>query len=167
LDLVAIGRAADGDQVQIKSSGGLQIFSSPAPQLGALVGTSGTIGTDASVELTPAQWLSGIVGGDPAGTTTALLLPTVAELIAALDAPEANDSFYVTIINQATTSADEPMTLTVNGDNTGADGVATLVGEMTVEAAAVSGEESSGSGLFLFRITDVDATPALSVYRIA
>lgn len=156
-DKVYIGKRADADEVDVQSNAGLLCFTTPAP---ATISASG-FGTDASVDLTAAEVLSGILSGDPAANTTTLVAPGAAAVLAALDEPKVGLSWDLVIINLATTAADEPMALSDS------EGTVTLVGEGTVEAAAVSGEESSGSGIFRFRVTDIDATPAYSVYRIA
>lgn len=159
-----IGRAPANNgsdtRVDLKSSSGLVVFKSPTPSVGALVGTTGVLGTDATVVLTAAQVLLGVIGGDPNANTTALTLPTVASVIAALESPEVGDSWYLTIQN--TGGGDEPMLVGVGSSGW------TLSGSGQIEAPDQSAAGfSSGSALFMFRLTDVDATPAGVCYRIA
>lgn len=121
----------------------------PAPtDLGTMTG---------NVTLTIAQVMTGVVHGDPDGSGRTLTLPTNALLQAGLDDPQAGDCIDFYVINEATAGADEPMEVAAG---TGGS----LVGEGTVEAAAVSGEESSGSGHFRIRIA---SSSAYVCYRLA
>jgi len=113
------------------------------------------IGTGA-VTLTIAQILTGILEEDPEGAVT-WTLPTNALLRAGLNDPQTGDTLDFCVINNATSTVDEPITIAV-----GAGG--TAVGNMIVEAAMVAGEVNSGSGLFRVRLT---SATAYSCYRLA
>ncbi len=98
----------------------------PSPQgAGTLIGqtTASTISTAGDVTFTAAQVLGGLILRDPAGAGRADLVPTAANIIAALSQAGVGNSFEFTIRN----TADGAETITVT-TNTGI----TLSGTMTI-----------------------------------
>lgn len=105
-----------------------------------------TIATAAAVTFTAAQVLGGLILRDPAGAGRADLVPTAADLIAAMNNPAIGASFEFTIRN----TADAAETITVT-TNTGV----TLSGTMTIA--------QNNSKRFLVR---VDSPTTVSVYSL-
>ena len=131
------------------------IQSGPAPAAGATT-------------LTAAMVLSGAVSGDPAGDAT-WTLPTAALLVAAIPGAVIGDCIRCSVVNLATTGANEVITI-ASGTGGG-----TLVGNPEVGPRLVftwvSGTDTSnnvGSGSFLIRLTGVlIGSEAYLAYRLA
>jgi hypothetical protein len=109
-----------------------------------------------NLTITVAQIKTGILEEDPEGAAT-WTLPTNALLRAGLDDPQTGDTLDFCVINNATSTADEPITMAAGSGGTG-------VGNLIVEAAMVAGEVNSGSALFRIRLT---SATAYSFYRLA
>ena len=117
------------------------------------------IGTGAQT-ITIAQILTQILEEDPEGSAT-WTMPTAALAVAGVADCTVGQALDFYIINSATTTADEPITVAAGSGGT-------LVGHAAVEANAVSGEESSGSSHWRMRFTNVTATSeAYTLYRLA
>jgi len=110
--------------------------------------TVATIATAAPVTFTADQILGGLILRDPAGGARADLLPTAADIVAALgEGAYVGAAFEFTIRN----TADDDETITVT-TNTGL----TLSGTMTIAQNA--------SRRFLAVVTAVGGTPTVTVY---
>jgi len=120
---------------------------------------STAIGTSTQT-LTIRELLSQVIEEDPEGAA-AWTLPTPALAVAGISGIQVGDCIDFFIVNNATSTADEPITITMPSGGT-------AVGNMIVEAAKVSGEETSGSGHFRLRFTNVtSSSETYSVYRLA
>jgi len=106
--------------------------------------------------ITIAQLKTGILYDDPEGAGT-WTLPTAALIVAGLPGYAVGDCLDFSVINNATSTVDEPITMAVGTGGTAA-------GNLIVEAAMVAGEVSSGSAMFRIRIT---SSTAYTVYRLA
>ena len=101
-----------------------------------------------------------VIEEDPEGSA-AWTLPTPALAVAGIPGVQIGDCIDFYIINNATSTVDEPITITMPSGGT-------AVGNMVVEAAKVSGEEASGSGHFRIRFTNVtSSSETYSCYRLA
>ena len=101
-----------------------------------------------------------VIEEDPEGAA-AWTLPTPALAVAGIPGVQIGDCIDFYIINNASTTVDEPITITMPSGGT-------AVGNMIVEAAKVSGEETSGSAHFRIRFTNVtSSSEAYSCYRLA
>tara|TARA_R100001086_G_C11673428_1_gene213578 strand:- start:43 stop:477 length:435 start_codon:yes stop_codon:yes gene_type:complete len=117
------------------------------------------IGTSTQT-LTIAELLSQVIEEDPEGAA-AWTLPTPALSVAGIPGVQVGDCIDFFIVNNATSTADEPITVTMPSGGT-------AVGNMLVEAAMVSGEVNSGSGHFRIRFTNVtSSSETYSCYRLA
>ena len=143
--------SADGVNV-LRSGTSLALMgSSPAP--------AAAIGTGAQT-ITIAEILTGILEEDPEGAAT-WTMPTAALAVAGCAGCQVGDHIDFAIINSATTTVDEPITVAAGSGGT-------LVGYAVVEANAVTGEENGGSSLWRLRFTNVTASSeAYSLYRMA
>lgn len=111
--------------------------------------TASTIATAAAVTYSAAQILGGIILRDPAGAARADLVPTAANVLAALDGAVVGTAIEFTIRN----TADLAETITVT-TNTGA----TLSGTMTIA--------QNNSKRFLLVFTNVTNSPAYTLYSL-
>lgn len=138
------------------------VVTSVAPQF---VGPVPAVPGSGAQTITIANLLTGILHDDPEGAAT-WTLPTAALAVAGVSsisgsAVEVGQYFDFYVINDATTTVDEPITIAMGTSGT-------AVGHMLVEANAVAGEESSGSGHFRLRFTNVTASSeAYTCYRLA
>jgi hypothetical protein len=120
---------------------------------------STSIGTSTQT-LTIDELLTQVIEEDPEGAA-AWTLPTPALAVAGISGVQIGDCIDFYIVNNATSTADEPITITMPTGGT-------AVGNMLVEAAMVSGEVNSGSGHFRMRFTGVAASAEkYSCYRLA
>lgn len=114
------------------------------------VTTVTTDATAAAITMTAAQILGGLILRDPNGAGRADLVPTAANLVAAIPGAEVGTSFEFTIRN----TADAAETITVT-TNTGA----TLSGTMTIA--------QNNSKRFLARLTNVTVgSEAYALYSL-
>jgi len=110
--------------------------------------------------ITIAEIVTGILHDDPEGNAT-WTLPTAALAVAGVNNVAVNDCIDFVVINDATSAADEKITVAV-----GTGGSA--VGLMVVDSQLVAGIRGSGSGLFRMRFTNVTSgSEAYVVYRLA
>ena len=117
------------------------------------------VGTGAQT-ITIDMLLSQVIEEDPEGSA-AWTLDTPALCVGAINGISVGDCIDFYIVNNATSTADEPITITMPSGGT-------AVGNMIVEAAKVSGEETSGSAHFRMRFTNVtSSSETYSVYRLA
>jgi len=118
-----------------------------------------TLGTGA-LTITIAQILTGILEEDPEGAAT-WTLPTAALAVTGVVGVAIGDCIDFSVINNATTGANEIITVAA-----GANG--TLVGNGLVAGPNITeDEENSGSALFRIRFTGITGNGTYSVYRIA
>jgi hypothetical protein len=120
-----------------------------AYQAAAVPGTS-------NQTITVAQLKTGILYDDPEGNVT-WTLPTATLLLAGLPGYKVGDCLDFAVINDATTTVDEKVTVAVGVGGTAA-------GFMIVDSNAVSGIRHHGSAQFRIRITSASA---YTCYRIA
>jgi len=118
------------------------------------------IGTGAQT-LTIQQLLSQIVEEDPEGAAT-WTLPTAALAVAGTPGASVGDCIDFYVINNATTGANEIVTIAVGSGGTS-------VGNLLVAAPNVTeDEENAGSGHFRLRFTNVtSSSEAYVLYRLA
>ena len=117
------------------------------------------VGTGAQT-ITIGMLLSQVIEEDPEGSA-AWTLDTPALCAGAISGVSVGDCIDFYIVNNASSTVDEPITITMPSGGT-------AVGNMIVEAAMVSGEVNSGSGHFRLRFTNVTSgSETYSVYRLA
>ena len=113
-----------------------------------------------NVTITAAQVLTGILADDPEGNAN-WTLPTAALLVAALPGAAIGDCIDFSVINEATTTVDEKVTIVMGTSGT-------AVGLMVVDSQLVSGIRGTGSGWFRIRLTGVaSGSEAYTCYRLA
>lgn len=148
---VVLGNTTGATQVALRRGTGGLLQASPTP--------AASIGTGAQT-ITIAQLLTEVLEEDPEGAAT-WTMPTAALAVAGIDGVAAGDHIDFFIVNNATSAADEPITVAVGTGGT-------LVGRAAVEAASVSGEENSGGSHWRMRFTAVaSGSEAYSLYRLA
>ena len=107
--------------------------------------------------ITITELKTGILYDDPVGAGT-WTLPTATLLVAGLPGYVVGDCLDFSVINDATTGADEIITMAVGTGGTAA-------GNMLVAAPNVTeDQENAGSGMFRIRIT---SSTAYTCYRLA
>jgi hypothetical protein len=110
--------------------------------------------------ITIAQLLTGILSDDPEGNAT-WTLPTAALAVAGVPGVAIGDCIDFAVVNDATTTVDEKITLAMGTGGT-------AVGLMVVDSQLVAGIRSAGSGMFRIRFTGVASGSAAYVcYRLA
>jgi len=121
---------------------------------------STVIGTG-SQTLTIYELLTQVIEEDPEGAAT-WTLPTAALAVGGISSVEVGDCIDFYIINNATTGADEIVTIAVGSGGT-------AVGNMLVAAPNVTeDQENAGSAHFRIRFTNVtSSSEAYSCYRLA
>jgi len=143
-----------GDDVQIE--GTLRLRATSAPSLTVKYAAAAVPGTS-NQTITIAQLKTGILYDDPEGAGT-WTLPTATLLLAGLPGYAVGDCLDFSVINNATTGADEIITMAVGSGGTAA-------GNMLVAAPNVTeDQENSGSAMFRIRIT---SSSAYVCYRLA
>ena len=120
-----------------------------------------TDATAGNATITIAQVLTGILECDPAADIT-WTLPTAALAVAGVNGVAVGDCIDFSLINGATTGADEIVTVVMGSGGT-------AVGNMKIAAPNITeDEENSGSGLFRIRFTNVtSSSEAYTCYRLA
>tara|TARA_Y100001951_G_C11223069_1_gene229974 strand:- start:76 stop:582 length:507 start_codon:yes stop_codon:yes gene_type:complete len=109
--------------------------------------------------ITIANLLTGILHDDPEGNAT-WTLPTATLMVAGVNGVKVGDCFDFIVINDATTTVDEKVTVAMGTDGT-------AVGLMIVDSNLVAGIRGHGSGAFRIRFTGVAAgSQAYTCYRI-
>jgi len=106
--------------------------------------------------ITITQLKTGILADDPEGNAN-WTLPTAALLVAGLPGYVVGDCLDFTIVNEATSTVDEKITVVMGTGGT-------AVGLMVVDSQLVAGIRGSGSGMFRIRITSASA---YTCYRLA
>lgn len=156
---------AEGGVAQVVSMGnttaasGIQLRVGTGGLVGAAPTPAAAIGTGAQT-MTIAELLTQVLEEDPEGAAT-WTMPTAALAVAGIDGVQIGDHIDFWIINNATATADEPITVAVGTGGT-------LVGRAAVEAASVTGEENSGSSMWRMRFTGVaSGSEAYTLYRLA
>ena len=143
----------DGVSNTIRLRGGLTSTGAPSMtqgfQAAAAPGTT-------NQTITIAEILTGILYDDPEGNGT-WTLPTAALIVAALPGYKVGDCLDFVLINDATTTADEKITVAMGTGGTSA-------GFMIVDSNGVAGIRHHGSAQFRIRIT---SATAYTCYRIA
>lgn len=115
------------------------------------------IGTGAQT-ITIAELLTGVLEEDPEGAFT-WTLPTAALLVAGLTDPVVGTTLDFNVINNASTTDDEPITLST---------AETSVGSLVIENDQFLGEMNSGSAKFRIRVTEIiSGSEAYTIYRLA
>ena len=110
--------------------------------------------------LTIAQLLTGILECDPAGDI-GWTLPTAALAVAGVPGVAVGDCIDFTVLNDATSAADEKITISMGSGGT-------AKGLMVVDSQLVAGIRGSGSGTFRLRFTNVTSgAEAYTCYRLA
>ena len=110
--------------------------------------------------ITIAQILTGILYDDPEGAAT-WTLPTAALAVAGVGNVQVGDCIDFSVINDATSGANEIITMAVGTNGTAA-------GNMLVAGPnVVEDQENAGSGLFRLRFTTVTGDGAYTCYRLA
>ena len=111
--------------------------------------------------ITIAEVLTGILYDDPEGAGT-WTLPTAALAVAGVTGVAVGDCIDFAVVNNATTGANEIVTMAVGSGGTAA-------GNMLVAAPNVTeDQENAGSGLFRIRFTNVtSSSEAYVCYRLA
>jgi hypothetical protein len=113
-----------------------------------------------SQTITIAQILTGILYDDPEGNGT-WTLPTAALAVAGVNGVAVGDCLDFSIINDATSTVDEKITVAMGSGGTAA-------GLMVVDSQLVSGIRGHGSGMFRIRFTNVtSSSEAYTCYRLA
>ncbi len=144
----------DGVSNTVKLRGGAT--SGGAPSLTMAFQAAAAPGTG-NQTITIAQLKTGILYDDPEGAGT-WTLPTAALIVAGLPGYKVGDCLDFVVINDATTGADEIITMAVGTGGTAA-------GNLLVAAPNVTeDQENSGSAQFRIRIT---SATAYTCYRIA
>lgn len=132
----------------------------PSTRVATNVTPAPTDFVDTAPTITAAEMLTGLLLWTPTAGRAATT-PTAALMVAGIANAQIGDTFDIYVINQA--ASDLLITF-----NAGAPAGVTEVGSMIVEAAAVGGEENSGSAQFRVRLTGVaSGSEAYSFYRIA
>jgi len=109
--------------------------------------------------ITIAELLTGILHDDPEGNAT-WTLPTAALAVAGITGLEVGDCIDFIVINDASTTVDERITLAMGTGGT-------AVGLMVVDSNLVAGIRGHGSGAFRLRFTGVaSGSEAYTCYRI-
>jgi hypothetical protein len=106
--------------------------------------------------ITIAQLKTGILADDPEGNGN-WTLPTATLLLAGLPGYVVGDCLDFAVINEATSTVDEKITIVMGTGGTG-------VGLLVVDSQLVSGIRGSGSAMFRIRIT---SSTAYTCYRLA
>ena len=110
--------------------------------------------------ITAAEVLTGILADDPEGNAD-WTLPTAALLVAAIPNVAVGDCIDFSVINEATSTQDEKVTIVMGTSGT-------AVGLMVVDSQLVAGIRGSGSGMFRIRFTGVaSGSEAYTCYRMA
>mgnify|MGYP003131008959 CR=1 FL=1 len=110
--------------------------------------------------ITIANILTGILYDDPEGDAT-WTLPTAALAVAGVDGVAVGDCLDFSVINAASTTVDEKITVAMGSGGTAA-------GLMVVDSQLVAGIRGSGSGMFRLRFTNVTSgAEAYTCYRLA
>ena len=112
--------------------------------------------TSGNQTLTIAQLKTGIVADDPEGNAN-WTLPTATLLLAGLPGYAVGDCLDFWVINEATSTADEKITIVMGTGGT-------AVGLMVVDSQLVSGIRGTGSAHFRIRIT---SSSAYTCYRLS
>ena len=120
-----------------------------------------SIGATSNQTLTIAMLLTGVVEEDPEGAAN-WTLPTAALAVAGVKGVNVGDCIDFALINNATTGADEIVTVVMGTSGT-------AVGNMKIAAPNITeDQENSGSGLFRIRFTNVTSgSEAYTCYRLA
>ena len=120
-----------------------------------------SIGATSNKTLTIAQLLTGVIEEDPEGAAN-WTLPTAALAVAGVKGVNVGDCIDFALINNATTGADEIVTVVMGTSGT-------AVGNMKIAAPNITeDQENSGSGLFRIRFTNVTSgSEAYTCYRLA
>ena len=117
-------------------------------------------GAGAAQTITIANLVTGLLHDDPEGNST-WTLPTAALAVAGVNNVAVNDCIDFVVINDATSTVDEKITIAMGSGGT-------AVGLMVVDSQLVAGIRGSGSGLFRMRFTNVTSgAEAYVVYRLA
>jgi hypothetical protein len=106
--------------------------------------------------ITITQLKTGVLADDPEGNAN-WTLPTAALLVAGLPGYAVGDCLDFSVINEATSAADEKITVVMGTGGT-------AVGLLVVDSQLVAGIRGAGSGMFRIRIT---SATAYTCYRLA
>ncbi len=133
-------------------------YATTAPSLIQKFPAPAVPGTGAQT-ITIAELLTGILHDDPEGNAT-WTLPTAALAVAGISGLEVGDCIDFIVINDATTTVDEKVTIAMGTGGT-------AVGLMVVDSNLVAGIRGHGSGAFRLRFTGVaSGSEAYTCYRI-
>jgi hypothetical protein len=134
-------------------------YAATAPSLVQKFPAPAVPGAGAAQTLTIANLLTGILHDDPEGNSN-WTLPTAALAVAGVAGVAVGDCIDFVVINDATSAADEKITLLMGTDGT-------AVGLMVVDSQLVAGIRGHGSGAFRIRFTGVaSGSEAYVCYRI-
>lgn len=157
-DKKGLVQESGNDGVDVKSKvrmrSGVTAAGSPSCMIGYQTPETG-IGTG-NQDITIAMIKKGVLYDDPEGNAN-WTLPDAADVVSGLAGYEVGDCLDFSVINQATTTVDEKITLVMGTGGTAA-------GLMVIDSQLVSGIRGSGSGMFRLR---VDSATGYTVYRLA